>query len=98
MLGLIVLLQTLVVAVSGPATSPEYRPLRVAAAGGDFPREGPAGGVAGAGGGPPGGGRAAPGRPDARRDAPLRLAPAGPAPALGLRAHGRAPRRPPRRP
>ena len=40
MLGLIVLLQTLVVAVSGPATSPEYRPLRVAAAEGDFAREG----------------------------------------------------------
>ncbi|OGK96678.1 MAG: hypothetical protein A2W08_17805 [Candidatus Rokubacteria bacterium RBG_16_73_20] len=40
MLGLIVLLQTLVVAVSGPATSPEYLPLRVAAAEGDFAREG----------------------------------------------------------
>src|SRR3990170_6337940 len=40
MLGLIVLLQTLVVAVSGPATSPQYLPLRVAAAEGDFAREG----------------------------------------------------------
>ena len=37
---LIVLLQTLVVAVSGPATSPEYLPLRVAAAESHFAREG----------------------------------------------------------
>jgi NitT/TauT family transport system substrate-binding protein len=40
MLGLIVLLQTLVVAVSGPASSPEYLPLRVADAEGHFRREG----------------------------------------------------------
>ena len=32
MLGLIVLLQTLILAVSGPATSPEYLPIRVAEA------------------------------------------------------------------
>jgi NitT/TauT family transport system substrate-binding protein len=40
MLGLIVLLQSLTVAVSGPATSPEYLPLRVAHAEGYFAREG----------------------------------------------------------
>src|SRR5262249_39419637 len=39
-LGLIVLLQTLTVAVTGPATSPEYLPLRVADAEGYFQREG----------------------------------------------------------
>ncbi len=40
MLGLIVLLQTLIVAVTGPPTSPEYLPLRVAEAEGYFKREG----------------------------------------------------------
>lgn len=40
MLGLIVLLQSLTVAVSGPVTSPEYLPLRVAHAEGYFAREG----------------------------------------------------------
>src|SRR5262249_29580174 len=40
MLGLIVLLQTLMVAVTGPPTSPEYLPLRVADAEGYFKREG----------------------------------------------------------
>lgn len=40
MIGLILLLQTLVVAVSGPAASPEYLPLRVAEAAGLFAREG----------------------------------------------------------
>ncbi len=40
MLGLIVLLQTLIVAVTGPATSPEYLPLRVADVEGYFKREG----------------------------------------------------------
>jgi len=40
MLGLIVLLQTLIVAVTGPATSPEYLPLRVADVEGHFTREG----------------------------------------------------------
>jgi NitT/TauT family transport system substrate-binding protein len=40
MLGLILLLQTLTIAVSGPATSPEYLPLRVAEAEGYFAREG----------------------------------------------------------
>ncbi len=40
MLALIVLLQTLTLAVSGPATSPEYLPLRVAEADGHFAREG----------------------------------------------------------
>lgn len=40
MLGLIVLLQSLTVAVSGPATSLEYLPLRVAQAEGYFAREG----------------------------------------------------------
>lgn len=40
MLGLIVLAQTLTIAVSGPATSPEYLPLRVAEAEGYFAREG----------------------------------------------------------
>lgn len=40
MLGLILLLQTLAIAVSGPATSPEYLPLRVAEAEGYFAREG----------------------------------------------------------
>src|SRR4029450_3985712 len=39
-LGLIVLLQTLIVAVSGPATSPEYLPIRVAEAEGYFAVEG----------------------------------------------------------
>lgn len=40
MLGLILLLQTLTVAVSGPPASPEYLPLRVADAEGYFSREG----------------------------------------------------------
>ena len=40
MLGLIVLLQTLIVAVTGPPTSPEYLPLRVADVEGHFTREG----------------------------------------------------------
>lgn len=40
MLGVILLLQTLTVVVSGPATSPEYLPLRVAEAEGYFAREG----------------------------------------------------------
>jgi NitT/TauT family transport system substrate-binding protein len=40
MLGVIVLLQTLTLVVSGPATSPEYLPLRVAEAEGYFAREG----------------------------------------------------------
>jgi sulfonate transport system substrate-binding protein len=40
MLGLILLLQALTVAVSGPATSPEYLPLWVAEAEGLFTREG----------------------------------------------------------
>lgn len=40
MLGLILLLQTLTIAVSGPATSTEYLPLRVAEAHGCFAREG----------------------------------------------------------
>lgn len=40
MVGLILLLQTLTIAVTGPATSPEYLPLRVAEAGGHFAREG----------------------------------------------------------
>ena len=40
MLGVIHLLQALTVAVSGPATSPEYLPLRVAEAEGFFAREG----------------------------------------------------------
>lgn len=40
MLALIVLLQALSVAVSGPPTSPEYLPLRVAEAEGHFGREG----------------------------------------------------------
>jgi ABC-type nitrate/sulfonate/bicarbonate transport system substrate-binding protein len=40
MLGLIVLAQTLVLAVSGPATSPEYFPIRVAEAEGYFAGEG----------------------------------------------------------
>ncbi|MBI4246160.1 MAG: ABC transporter substrate-binding protein [Candidatus Rokubacteria bacterium] len=40
MLGLILLLQSLVVAVSGPVSSPEYLPLRVAEAEGHFRREG----------------------------------------------------------
>ena len=40
MLGLILLLQALTVAVSGPPTSPEYLPLRVADAEGYFAREG----------------------------------------------------------
>lgn len=39
MLGLIVLLQALTVVLSGPATSPEYLPLRVAEAEGYFARE-----------------------------------------------------------
>src|SRR5262245_58095274 len=40
MLGLILLLQTLTIAVSGPPTSAEYLPLRVAEAHGCFTREG----------------------------------------------------------
>jgi NitT/TauT family transport system substrate-binding protein len=40
MIGLILLLQTLTIAVSGPATSAEYLPLRVAEAHGYFAREG----------------------------------------------------------
>jgi NitT/TauT family transport system substrate-binding protein len=40
MLGVILLLQTLTLAVSGPPTSPEYLPLRVAEAEGYFAREG----------------------------------------------------------
>src|SRR5438093_2827153 len=40
MLGLVVLLQTLILAVSGPATSPEYLPIRVAEAEGYFAAEG----------------------------------------------------------
>src|SRR5213594_5254612 len=40
MLGLIVLLQTLMLAVTGPPTSPEYLPLRVADTEGYFKREG----------------------------------------------------------
>src|SRR5437762_7117119 len=40
MLGLIVLLQTLTLAVSGPATSSEYLPIRVAESEGYFAREG----------------------------------------------------------
>lgn len=40
MLGLILLLQTIVFAVSGPPTSPEYLPIRVADAHGLFAREG----------------------------------------------------------
>jgi NitT/TauT family transport system substrate-binding protein len=40
MLGLILLLQALTIAVSGPPTSPEYLPLRVAEAEGYFAREG----------------------------------------------------------
>ncbi|HTO14067.1 MAG TPA: ABC transporter substrate-binding protein [Candidatus Binatia bacterium] len=40
MLGVILLLQTLTLAIAGPATSPEYLPLRVAEAGGHFTREG----------------------------------------------------------
>jgi sulfonate transport system substrate-binding protein len=40
MLGLILLLQTLVLAVSGPPTSPEYLPIRVAEAEGYFAAEG----------------------------------------------------------
>jgi len=40
MLGLIVLLQALTLAVSGPATSPEYLPIWVAAADGHFDRAG----------------------------------------------------------
>ena len=40
MLGLILLLQTLTLAVSGPATSSEYLPIRVAEAEGYFAREG----------------------------------------------------------
>src|SRR5207247_823879 len=39
-LALIVLLQTLTLAVSGPATSPEYLPIWVAAADGHFARQG----------------------------------------------------------
>src|SRR5438132_5433764 len=39
-LALIVLLQTLTLAVSGPATSPEYLPIWVAAADGHFERQG----------------------------------------------------------
>jgi NitT/TauT family transport system substrate-binding protein len=40
LLGLIVLLQTLTLAVSGPATSPEYLPIWVADADGHFARQG----------------------------------------------------------
>jgi NitT/TauT family transport system substrate-binding protein len=40
MLGVILLLQTLTLAIAGPATSPEYLPLRVAEAEGYFAREG----------------------------------------------------------
>jgi len=40
MLGLIVMLQTLLLAVSGPPTSPEYLPIRVAEAEGYFTAEG----------------------------------------------------------
>ena len=40
MLGVILLLQTLTLAIAGPATSPEYLPLRVAEADGHFVREG----------------------------------------------------------
>jgi len=40
MLGLIVLLQALTLAVSGPPTSSEYLPIRVAEAEGHFAREG----------------------------------------------------------
>jgi NitT/TauT family transport system substrate-binding protein len=40
MLGVILLLQALTLAVSGPSTSPEYLPLRVAEAEGYFAREG----------------------------------------------------------
>jgi NitT/TauT family transport system substrate-binding protein len=40
MLGVILLLQSLVLAIAGPATSPEYFPLRVAEAEGYFTREG----------------------------------------------------------
>jgi NitT/TauT family transport system substrate-binding protein len=39
-LGLIVLLQALTIAVSGPATSPEYLPIWVASADGQFARQG----------------------------------------------------------
>ena len=40
MLGVILLLQTLTLAIAGPASSPEYLPLRVAEADGHFAREG----------------------------------------------------------
>src|SRR5260370_22948928 len=40
MLALIALLQSLTLAVSGPATSPEYLPIRVAEAEGYFTQEG----------------------------------------------------------
>jgi ABC-type nitrate/sulfonate/bicarbonate transport system substrate-binding protein len=40
MLGVILLLQTLTLAIAGPPTSPEYLPLRVAAADGFFAHEG----------------------------------------------------------
>jgi NitT/TauT family transport system substrate-binding protein len=40
MLGAIILLQSLVLVVAGPATSPEYLPIRVAEAEGHFRREG----------------------------------------------------------
>jgi NitT/TauT family transport system substrate-binding protein len=40
MLGVILLLQSLVLAIAGPVTSPEYLPLRVAEAEGYFTREG----------------------------------------------------------
>jgi len=40
MLGVILLLQSLVLAIAGPATSPEYLPLRVAEAEGYYTREG----------------------------------------------------------
>ena len=40
MLGVILLLQTLTLAIAGPAASPEYLPLRLAASEGHFAREG----------------------------------------------------------
>jgi len=40
MLGVILLLQTLTLAIAGPPTSPEYLPLRIAEAEGHFAREG----------------------------------------------------------
>ena len=40
MLGIILLLQTLTLAIAGPPTSPEYYPVRLAEVGGHFAREG----------------------------------------------------------